>query len=107
MAGWRCQIQSIAAYRSDWHDLVARSAAAAELAVSVRLCQAGAGQFSSSAQSATRHGLGGGGRACDQYCARHSGCTGLPLHRLLADDRGAVDRREFKRADLEAIDLVR
>jgi hypothetical protein len=72
-----------------------------------RLCQAGAGQLSSSAQSATRHGLGSGGRARDQYCARHTGCTGLPLHRLLANDRGPVDRREFKRADLEAIDLVR
>src|SRR5262245_20346433 len=43
---------------SGWDDLVARLSTAAALAVSVRLCQAGAGEFQSTPQPTTRYDLG-------------------------------------------------
>src|SRR5947209_18421836 len=38
-------------------------------AISVRVCQAGAGQFSSAPKSAQRHGLGRSGRPCHEHRA--------------------------------------
>src|SRR5712691_2559294 len=43
--------KSLEAHRSDWDDLAARPPAATGFAISVRVCQAGAGQFSSAPKS--------------------------------------------------------
>ena len=54
--------QSREAHRSDWDNLAARHPTATGFAISVRLRQAGAGQFSSAPKSAQRHGL----RSCSR-----------------------------------------
>ena len=56
---WRLgRVSFVQAHRPFWDDLVARPFATGALAVSVRLCQAGAGQFSGTALAAERHGDG-------------------------------------------------
>src|SRR6516164_2604741 len=62
MEAGKGQPQSLEAHRSDWDDLAALPPAATGFAISVRVCQAGASQFSSAPKSAQRHGLGSCGR---------------------------------------------
>src|SRR5262245_24242929 len=54
MATWTRQLQSLEAHRSGWEDFVARLPTAAALTISVRLCQAGADQFSSAPRNPRR-----------------------------------------------------
>ena len=91
-----CQPQSLEAHRSSWDGLVARLPTAGTLALPIRLCQAGAGQFSSAPKSATRYGLGSCGRACHEDCARHFRRAGLPPHRLHAGNRGVIGRGKLE-----------
>ena len=63
---------------------------AAGLAVPVRLCQAGASQFSRAPKSAQRYGLGSCGRPCHEHRARHFGRARLPPRRVPARNRGAM-----------------
>src|SRR5215467_15227554 len=100
MATWTRQLQSLEAYRSGRDDLVARLSTAAALAVYVRLCQAGAGEFPSTPQPTTRHDLGSCGWACHEHCTRHSRRTRLSPHRLPARNGSTMGRRESQeRAD--------
>src|SRR5262249_43915505 len=94
MATWTRQLQSLEAHRSGWDDLVARLPTAAALAVYVRLCQAGAGEFQSTPQSTTRHDLGSCGWAYHEHCARHSRSTRFSPRRLLSRNGSAMGRRE-------------
>ena len=90
------QPRSPEAHRSGRDDLAAGFATAAALAVPVRLCQAGAGQFSSTPKSAQRHGLGRRGRPRHEHCARHCGRARVPPCRVPARDRGAMGCGELE-----------
>ena len=66
------------AHRSVRHPAVAGHPVLVALAVSVRLCQAGTGEFPRPAPSPARHGLGGAGRPRHQHRAGAGRRGGVP-----------------------------